>query len=581
MSLLTGEDHGRARVFSRKRTQRRMARSGTKDMRAGRPGSARSPRNRRERRPLSTLPYSAPVHPRQPTRWWSLVLAVGGGALTWASFPDLDWWGAAYPGVALVFLAMRRDSARWNALLGFVWGVTFFAPHITWADYAVGRVPWLALAAFEAGYVALFGAAWTWARRGNAVWRNRWLQLLVFVVLWVGMEELRSAWPFGGFPWGRLAFSQADSPLAALAWLGGAPTVSAAVAAVGVLLAQSFTAARRLAVAGTLGRIALAGVIVLGGLLIPLDTQAESGTLEVGAVQGNVPARGLDAFGRPRQVLDNHVAGTMDLLHQVSPGQLDLVLWPENGTDIDPQVDASAAAAIDGAARAVGAPMLVGTVQYPATGGRYNTSVLWLPGQGVVASYSKQHPAPFAEYIPLRSLVRPFSSAVNLVTQDMIAGTKVGYVPLKSARLGRTVGIGDIICFEVAYDSLPRNAVMAGAEFLVVQTNNASFGYTAESTQQLAMSRLRAIELGRATVQISTVGVSAIIEPNGTVSQQTSLFTSEQMVARLPLRHSLTPAARIGSWPAWIADALAGCVLVTGMAGARRIRRVDRTEGVS
>ncbi|MGV8977479.1 MAG: apolipoprotein N-acyltransferase [Cellulomonas sp.] len=518
---------------------------------------------------------------REPSRWSSVALAVAGGALTWSSFPDLGWWGAAAPGVALLVLALRRDSARWNALVGLVWGVTFFAPHITWADYAVGRVPWLALAAFEAGYVALFGAAWTWARRGNAVWRNRWLQVVVFVVLWVAMEELRSAWPFGGFPWGRLAFSQADSPVSALAWLGGAPLVSAAVAGAGILLAQTWTAARRLVVPAVFLRLALAGAILVAGLLVPLDTRAEAGTLTVGAVQGNVPTPGLDAFAQARVVLGNHVAGTLALLDQVRPGQLDLVLWPENGTDVDPQVDAAAAEEIDGAARAVQAPMLVGTVQYPASGGRYNTAVLWLPGQGVVAEYRKQHPAPFAEYIPFRALVRPFSSAVDLVTQDMIAGTKVGLVPLASARLGRTVGIGDVICFEVAYDTLPREAVLAGAEILVVQTNNASFGYTAESTQQLAMSRLRAIELGRATVQISTVGVSAVIAPNGAVSHETALFTSAQLVATLPLRHSLTPAARAGDWPAWIADALALCVVVTGMAGALRIRRENRTEGVT
>lgn len=511
----------------------------------------------------------------------SVALAIAGGALTWASFPDLGWWGAAAPGIALLVLALRRDSARWNALIGLVWGLTFFLPHITWADYAVGRIPWFALAAFEAGYVALFGAAWTWARRGNAVWRNRWLQVTVFVVLWVAVEELRSTWPFGGFPWGRLAFSQADSPVSALAWLGGAPLVSAAVAGVGILLAQTWTAARRLVVPGVFIRLALAGAVLVAGLFVPLDTRAEAGSLAVGAVQGNVPTPGLDAFAQARVVLGNHVAGTLALLDRVKPGQLDLVLWPENGTDVDPQVDGAAADQIDSAARALQAPMLVGTVQYPPSGGRYNTAVLWLPGQGVVAQYTKQHPAPFAEYIPFRSLVRPFSSAVDLVTQDMIAGTKVGLVPLESARLGRTVGIGDVICFEVAYDTLPREAVLAGAEMLVVQTNNASFGYTAESTQQLAMSRLRAIELGRATVQISTVGVSAVIEPNGAVAQQTALFTSEQLVATLPLRHSLTPAARLGDWPAWIVDALALCVVMTGMAGARRIRRENRTEGVS
>ncbi|WP_448060740.1 apolipoprotein N-acyltransferase [Cellulomonas hominis] len=518
---------------------------------------------------------------REPSRWSSVVLAVVGGALMWAAFPDVGWWGTAFLGIAALFLALRRDSARWNALVGLVWGVAFFAPHITWADAAVGRVPWLALSIAEAGFIALFGAAWSWARRGNAVWRNAVLQLVVFVVLWVGVEELRSVWPFGGFPWGRVVFSQADSPVAAFAWLGGTPLVSAVVVAGGVLIAQTWTAARRLALVAVVVRPTAVVLLVLVGLLIPLDTRAQTGTLAIGAVQGNVATPGLAAFDRRREVLDNHLAGTYALLDRVAQGELDLVLWPENGTDIDPQADATVAADIDAAAQAVGAPLLVGTVEYPDSGGRYNTSLLWEPGQGPVARYTKQRPAPFAEYIPLRRLVRPFSSAVDLVTRDMIAGTEPGYVPLVSERLGRTVGIGDVICFEVAYDGIVREAVRSGAEMLVVQTNNASFGYTAESTQQLAMSRLRAIELGRATVQVSTVGVSAVIAPNGVVSQETELFTPAQLVANLPLRDSLTPAARFGAWWAWGFDVLALSVVVAGIAGAARIRRADRPEGAA
>ncbi len=524
------------------------------------------------------LPYAEPVLARPPSRWWSAALAVVGGALTWTAFPDLSWWAAAYPGLALLFLAMRRDSARWNALVGLLWGLAFFAPLITWADEAVGRVPWLALSVAEAGFVALFGALWTWARRGEAVWRRGSLQVVVFTLLWVAVEELRSAVPFGGFPWGRLGFSQADAPAAALAWLGGTPAVSAAVAAVGALLGLTVVGLLRIALLPALSRAVVAVLIVACGLLVPLDTRAEDGTLAIGAVQGNVSNPGLGAFDNRREVLDNHLAGTRALLDSVEPGDLDLVVWPENGTDIDPQTDASVAADIDSAAQAVGAPLLVGTVEYPDSGGRYNTALLWEPGVGPVERYSKQHPAPFAEYIPLRNLVRPFSSAVDLVTRDMLPGTEPGVIPLESERLGRTVVVGDVICFEVAYDALVRESVRHGAELLVVQTNNASFGYTAESTQQLAMSRLRAVELGRATVQISTVGVSAVIAPNGAVHEETELFTPAQMIATVPLRQSLTPAAWAGPWPAWVIDALALCTVVAGMAGARRTRRADRTE---
>ena len=507
-----------------------------------------------------------------------MALGALGGVVTDAAFPGRGWWGAAFLGIALLFLALRRDSARWNALVGFVWGLAFFLPHITWAEYAVGRVPWVALSVLEAGMVALFGAAWTWARRGARTWRSPTLQAVLFPVLWVAVETLRSAAPFGGFPWGRLAFSQAESPLGRLAWLGGAPLVSGAVAVTGVALALAFLAARRMRVRRAVAAVGAAAVAVLAGLLIPLDGAAQDGTLRLGAVQGTVPTPGLDAFNQQREVLHNHAAGTEALLDTTERGELDVVVWPENGSDVDPQVDAAAAREIDRAERAVDAPLLVGTIEYPETGGRYNTAVLWEPGTGVTAKYSKQHPAPFAEYIPLREWVRPFSSAVDLVRNDMLAGTEVGVVPLESERLGRTVPLGDVICFEIAYDTLVRDAVRAGAEVLVVQTNNASFGYTDESTQQLAMSTIRAIELGRATVQISTVGVSAVIAPDGTVSNRTGLFTAEQIVADVPLRTSLTPAAALGIWPAWAVSALAVVAVVVGMAGARRVRRRHRIE---
>ncbi len=525
-----------------------------------------------------TYPAAVPLPPS--ARWLTLVFAAAGGFFTRLAFPDPGWSLLAPVGVTLLYLALRRDSARWNALVGLVWGLTCFGPMITWADEAVGLVPWLALTVLEASYVALFGAAWAWARRGHAVWRGGFWQLLVFVVLWVGVEELRSSWPFGGFPWGRLAFSQADSPLAAFMWVGGTPLLSAVVAGLGVLLARAALAAGQVAFVRTVGALAAVGAVVAGSLVIPLDTAAQTGTLRVGAVQGNVPEPGrLDAFGQRRQVLDNHVAGTRALLERTAPGDLDVVLWPENGSDIDPQVDAEAAGLIDGVAQEVDAPLLVGTVQYPDSGGRYNTAVLWEPGVGPVATYSKQRPAPFAEYIPMRSFVRHFSDAVDLVTRDMLPGTKPGVIPLASERLGRTVVLGDVICFEVAYDAIVREAVTEGGELLVVQTNNASFGWSDESTQQLAMARLRAVELGRATVQISTVGVSAVIAPNGVVTQRTELFTADQMIADLPLRDSLTPAARAGDWPARVACVLAVWVVLAGMVGAARLRRDDRPEG--
>ncbi|MCL3862796.1 apolipoprotein N-acyltransferase [Actinotalea sp. K2] len=511
-----------------------------------------------------------------PRRGTSLVLAIVGGLVAEAGFPGLGWWPLTFLGIALLFIALGRDSAWWNTLVGFLFGLAFFAPHITWAALAVGPVPWAALSIVEAAFIGLFGAAWSWARRGAVIWTRARLQVPAFAVLWVGIEEIRSSWPFGGFPWGRLAFSQADSPVARWAWLGGAPLVSLLVVMAGVLLALALLSLRRVDVGQASAYLLLTVTVVLGGLVVPLDTKAEEGRLAVGAVQGNVPNDGLDAFAQRRQVLDNHAAGTLALLDQVEPGELDLVVWPENGTDIDPRRDDEARAIVDEVVRAVGAPTLIGTDEYPAEGGRLNVGLLWDPVEGPVDSYAKQRPAPFAEYIPMREIARRFSDAVDRVQTDMVPGTEVGLIELDSPRLGRTVGIGDVICFEVAYDVLVREAVVAGGEILIIQTNNATFGMSDESTQQLAMSRIRAIEHGRATIQISTVGVSGVIAPNGVVRQQTGLFTAEQMVTTLPLRSTLTPASRYGSAIEWVLRGLALTVTLAGMAGAARIRRSDR-----
>ncbi len=428
-----------------------------------------------------------------PRRLVSLVLAVLGAIVTDLAFPGVGWWPLAPVGIALLLLALGRDSAGWNALVGLVWGLAFFGPHIAWIDGAVGVVPWLALTLAEAGYIALFGAAWSWARRGAVIaGAARW-QVPAVAVLWVGIEELRSVWPFGGFPWGRLAFSQPDSPLGRLAWLGGVPLVSAAVVVVGALLAVAVARLVRLQVGLASGALLAAFAVLVAPLLVPLDTAAQADRLAVGAVQGDVPDRGLAAFDQAREVLANHAAGSMALLDQVAPGELDLVVWPENGADFDPRTDAETGQTVEEVAQALDAPLLLGTQEYPETGGRYNLGMLWVPGEGAVQTYAKQHPAPFAEYIPLRSIARQFSSAVDRVRTDMLPGTEVGLITLDVPRLDRTVGIGDVICFEVAYDDIVRDAVTAGGEVLIIQTNNATFGRTDESTQQLAMYRLRAI----------------------------------------------------------------------------------------
>ncbi|WP_345216366.1 apolipoprotein N-acyltransferase [Georgenia halophila] len=517
--------------------------------------------------------------PTVPSRSWTLLLAAAGGLATDTAFPGKSWWPMAYVGIALLLLALRRDSVPWGWFVGWVWGLGFFLPHLWWANHAVGEpIGWVALSLAEAAVVGCFGAAAVLVRRAPSIRGRPWAQVLAVAVLWVAAEQLRARWPFEGFPWGLLAFSQTEAPLLRLASVGSTVAVSGVVVVIGAALAHAVTRLRRLQVGGASAMVLVAAACTFGPWLIPLDTQPESGSLRVGAVQGGVPEAGADATYQARDVTANHAAGTEALLEEVAPGELDLVLWPESSADIDPRTDPDVAQIVDQAARAVEAPILLGTQRYlqdpedPEQRVRYNELILWQAGSGAAEDlvYAKQHPVPFGEYMPHRDFFRTFTEAVDLITVDMVAGDEMGLLKVPVERMDRAVPISVGICFEVAYDQLIRESVVAGGELIVIPTNNASFGMTQESTQQLAMSRFRAVEHGRAVAQVSTVGVSGIITPNGVYTDTTELWTAEQMVETMPLRTSLTLADRLGQWPALVTGALAALGVLAGVVGSLR-----------
>jgi apolipoprotein N-acyltransferase len=445
-------------------------------------------------------------------------------------------------------------------------GLAFFVPLLSWSGIYVGPLPWLALAGWEALHLALLGGA------SALVSGLRWWPLWA-AALWVADEALRGRFVLDGFPWGRLGFSQTEGPLLAVAAYGGVPLVTFAVALTGTLLAAAALAVHRARSAtgddatrewraAALAATAVLVVPALGALAwLPLpgpSLTAGGPTTSVAVIQGNVPRAGLDFNAQRRAVLDNHVQRTLDLAADVAAGeeaQPDVVIWPENSSDIDPYRNADAGRQIQRAADAIDAPILVGAVvQGP---GRFisNTAIVWRPGDGPGDTYVKRHPVPFGEYVPARSFFRNFSADIDRVT-DQYAGHEVGVLDLGGARLG------DLICFEVVYDGLVHDVVDGGAGMLVVQTNNATFGYTDESEQQLALSRLRAVEYGRTVAVAATSGISAVVAPDGTVVRSSSLFTPAVFVEEIAQRDSVSVALRLGAAPEWALTALgAGALL--------------------
>jgi apolipoprotein N-acyltransferase len=494
-----------------------------------------------------------------------LVSLIAGGLLCLA-FPTFDVWVAAPLALALLAWAVTGLGAGRGLLAGVLFGLAFFVPTLSWSGVYVGALPWLALATLESLFIGLAGALYGWLSRAGRV------RPFAFAVVWVVTEGLRARAPYGGFPWLKLAFSQADSPVGRLVALGGAPFVGFTLALGGGLLAlaaQRAVLARRDAAGMPWRPLALpvAAALALGvvGLAVPLPTDGQSAQFL--GVQGNVPKAGLDFNAQRRAVLDNHVAATWQAQSEVESGRAptpDLVVWPENASDIDPVRNADARDEIAATVTRLGRPLVVGGLLEEPPGMVSNVSLLYEPGRGITDRYVKRHPVPFAEYIPNRAFFRIFSAEVDLVSRDFVAGSSVGVFHVTGTS-GQQIRAGVAICFEVAYDDIMRDAVEAGANVLLVQTNNATFGYTAESPQQLAISRVRAMELGRSVVHVSTVGQSALITPDGTAHQVTSLFTQALVRGALPLRDATTVATRVGESPEWAAAAALVLLLVMGV----------------
>lgn len=475
-----------------------------------------------------------------------IVLAAAGGYVLHLAFPVIGVWIAAPVGLALLWWAVEELRFRSAFAVGLIFGMTFLLPHLWWAYALVGAIPWVLLALLESLFIATAVGLFAVVQRSEILAKVPLVEPLVFALLWVGAELLRSAVPYEGFPWAMLAWSTLDTPLANLAWLGGPTLVSLAVAVIGAFLGLAWEAARarRLVLPAT--AVGASAAILLAGYAVPLDNTAQTGLLRVGAVQGSLPDIGIAAFDQLHLVTENHVAESYVLAEQ-TPWTPDIVFWPEAAVSVDPRVHEPSARAINAVARELGAPILLGTDDYSPEDGRYNISLLWTEDGEVIDSYIKQHPAPFAEYLPLRWLALKLVPDAARVSTDMLPGQEVATVTLPSGRLERDVTIGDIICFEVAYNDVVRGAVDGGAEMLVVQTNNAQFRRTALSEQQFAMTRLRAIETGRATLQVSTTGVSGVVWPDGSVYDKTEFFEPAHIAAELPLRDATTPAMRLGT----------------------------------
>ncbi|WP_030708921.1 apolipoprotein N-acyltransferase [Streptomyces sp. NRRL F-2580] len=517
--------------------------------------------------PHATAPGDAAAAPaparRKGARLVRSLLAVLSGVLLYLSFPPRPLWWLAPFGIALLASCLHGRRARAGFGLGFLAGLGFLLPLLVWTGEEVGPVPWLALVSLEALLIGLTGLGIALVSRLPA-WP------LFAAAVWVAGEALRARAPFGGFPWGKLAFGQADGVFTPLAALGGTPLLSFGVALCGFGLYEAVRIARRHPgrTTAALTALTIAAPIGAGLAARPLVSDAaEDGTVVAAVIQGNVPRLGLDFNSQRRAVLDNHAKRTIQLAEDVKAGRApkpDFVVWPENSSDLDPYAEPDARAVIDEAVKAIGVPVAIGAVVSPETGPLRNTMILWDPGAGPTATYDKRKIQPFGERIPMRSFVRLFSADVDRVRRDFGPGKDPGVFDMAGS------GVGMVTCFEAAFDDAVRSTVRDGAQVIAVPSNNATFGRTQMTYQQLAMDRIRAVEHSRTVLVPVTSGVSAVIRPDGRITAQTRMFTADALVAEIPLRSTRTPATVVGPLPEYALLLLAAGGF--GLLLTRRIR---------
>ncbi|MFT4218123.1 MAG: apolipoprotein N-acyltransferase [Micropruina sp.] len=468
--------------------------------------------------------------------WWlrSSLAALAGAAAT-LGFAPTAWWPMLILAVAcLTLLTLAAPSWRQAAGAGFCFGLAWYLTGITWLS-VIFVEDMIALSALEACYLAMLGLLLRLAGRSRA-WP------VVAAGSWMLVEYGVSNFPFGGFPWLRLGYTTVDSPLAGLLPLIGVPGAGFALALVAQLLAWAVLASggrRRLLGAAAALAVLLSG---LSGLLIPAG--AEQGSVTVGYVQGNAPGGGIYGLGQPRTITYNHLAETRRLAGRIAAGELpkpDFVVWPENGTDMDPFRDAQTGAAVGAAVGAAGVPILVGTItEDPSAYERQTAAIVWYPNIGPGARYDKRNLVPFGEWVPLRSILEPLFPVVRYVGAQSTPGVGPGVLPIESA--GRTVKVGDIICYELAYDSTVHDTVLGGGQVTVVQSSNAMYVGTRQVAQQFAITRARAAETRREVLVVTTTGTSGLIGPDGGVAFTLPEFQSASGVTELPLRSGATPA---------------------------------------
>ena len=433
------------------------------------------------------------------------------GLIASLAFEPIAIWVFAIIGLGLWYQLISNQHFKQRLQTSYLFGLGILLPTQMWTGIYVGNLPWLILCIAQACFFIIPAFFVGKAKKFNKI---------TFICSYVIVELTLRTLPFTGFGWSRLAFSQVDSPLSSAYPLLG-------VAAVALFLAW-FATVRNLKA------FLYPVLIIICANLIP-NPVIFDGSIRIALVQGGVVNLGLNFNDKPKEVFLRHLTQTQN---SILPNQVDLIVWPENAVDVDIFKNNDVMQAITELSLELNTPILIGGVTNSPN--PRNQSMLFDPNLKQV--YTKRYLTPFGEYLPLRPLAEklsPYAKQIN----DFEAGANPVVFRIDNHEF-RT-----LICYELLDD---RFSVENDMDFLLVQTNNATFGDTAQLDQQLNLGKVRAAESSRHIGYVSTTGTTSFITSDGKIENQLDKFTPGTLLSTIDISSGSTYAQRYG----WLIEPL-------------------------
>lgn len=480
----------------------------------------------------------------RPSRFRAFAACAAAGIALCLSLPPFGFWPLAFVGLVVVERLIADQPVRARFARGWLIAMACFVPSLSWMTALTAPGYLIACALYSAMLAAGIAA--------SPPGRGRWLAL---AGTWTLAELVRWSWPFGGVPLANLAIGQVAGPLAPVLRVGG----SVLLLAVTVVLGQALAAAVRRAWRPAIALTAAVAAIVVGSAAAPHGHPV--GRAEIALVQGGGEQGTRKTDQSVIDVFDRHVTANARVMPPV-----DLVVWPEDVIDTDEAfVDDPWSSVVGDLAAGLDAPMIVGTVEGAGRRHFTNSAVLVDATGEVIERYEKVHRVPFGEYVPFRSLLEKVAGDA-LPDRDALIGQRPSWLDVPGP-VGRVV---TPVSWEIFFPDRTREGVEAGARLVLNPTNGSSFTGTIVQTQQVASSRMRAIETGRWVAQVAPTGFSAVIDEHGKVLERSAVGEQRVIQREVELREGLTIYTRVGNAPGL---ALAVVCIALGWAVELRVRR--------